>query len=146
MWEGLSPDILSGPAETAPHFPLLDFMKLTATGQAPAAGQAMDQLAKTQLPFSATFVDDTIRYHILQIRASCLPGLVPFAGATEQLASIQQTQLAFFQVQAVAKAKTKTLLEYNANIVSAIRAIAQVSGDRQLSSYWCTRAELKASN
>jgi hypothetical protein len=106
----------------------------------------MDRLAKSQLLFPATFVDDTIRYQMAQIKTSCLPGLVPFAGATAQLANIQQTQLAFFQAQAVAKARTKTLTEYNANIASAIRAISQVSDNSQLTSYWRTRAELEASD
>jgi hypothetical protein len=81
-----------------------------------------------------------------QIKTARLPGLVPIAGATAQLATLQQIQMAFFQAQAAAKAKSKTLTEYNSNIASAIRAIAQVSDNAQLTSYWCTRAELKASD
>jgi hypothetical protein len=81
-----------------------------------------------------------------QIKTARLPGLVPITGATAQLVTLQQSQMAFFQAQAAAKAKSKTLTEYNSNLVSAIPAIVQVSTDAQLPSYWRTRAELKASD
>jgi hypothetical protein len=46
-----------------------------------------------------------------------IPGLVwSITDAMAQLANLQQTQLAFFQAQVVAKSKTKMLSEYNANI------------------------------
>jgi hypothetical protein len=145
MWEGLASDILLEPAVTAAHRSLLDFLKLTATRRPLIAGQTADCPAETQLPFSATFVDNTIRYQMAQIKMARLPGLVPIAGATAQLATLQQSQIAFFQAQAAAKAKSKTLTEYNSNVASAIHAIVQVSDDAQLTSYWSTRAELKAS-
>jgi hypothetical protein len=82
MWEGLAPDILGDAAETAAHCSLLDFLKITATRHAPPAGQAADCPAESQLPFSATFVDDTICYlQVAQIKTACLPGLAPITGA-----------------------------------------------------------------
>ena len=146
MWEGLAPNILSEAAETTAHRSLLDFLKITATRRAPVTGQAGDRPPESQLPFSATFVDDTIRYQMAQIKTARLPGLAPVIGATAQLATLQHNQLSFFQAQAVAKARTKTLSEYNPNIASAIRAIAQVSSDLHLPSYWRSRADLKASD
>jgi hypothetical protein len=89
-------------------------------------------------------VDDTIRYQMAQIKTARLPSLVPIAGATAQLTTLQQSQMAFFQAQAAAKAKSKTLTEYISNISSAI--ISQVSNDTQLTSYWRMRAKLKASD
>jgi hypothetical protein len=50
------------------------------------------------------------------------------------------------QTQAAARSKVKTLTKYNANIASAICAITQVSSDSQLTSYWQTRADLKATD
>jgi hypothetical protein len=79
-------------------------------------------------------VDDTIRYQMAQIKTARLPSLVPIAGATAQLTTLQQSQMAFFQAQAATKAKSKTLTEYISNISSAI--ISQVSNDTQLTSYW----------
>jgi hypothetical protein len=146
MWAGLAPDILAEPAELAAHCSLLDFLKLTATRRPPNAGQAVDRPAETQLQFAATLVDDTIRYQATQIKPACLPGLVPFSGATAQMPTLQQSQLSFMQAQVAARTKVKTLTEYNANIASAIRAISQVSSDAQLTSYWRTRADLKASD
>jgi hypothetical protein len=146
MWQGLASDILAEPAETTAHRSLLDFLKTTALRRPPVAGQAMDRPAETQLSFSATFVDDTIRHQANQIRTSRLPGLVPVTGATAQLASLQQSQLAFMQTQVAARSKVKTLTEYNANIASAIRAIAQVPSDDRLPAYWRTRADLKATD
>jgi hypothetical protein len=106
----------------------------------------MDCPAETQLPFTATFANDTIWYQMAQIKTSCLWGLVPVSSATAQLANLQQTHLAFFQAQAVAKSKTKTLSEFNANIMSSIWAIVQASNDSQLSNYWRIRSKLKASD
>jgi hypothetical protein len=146
MWEGLTSDIFINPAKTAAHRSLLDFLKLTATRRPPIAGQTVDCPAETQLPFSATFVDDTIRYQMAQIKTARLHGLVPITGATAQLATLQQSQMAFFQAQAAVKAKSKTLREHNSNVASAICAIAQVSTGAQLPSCWRTRAKLKASD
>jgi hypothetical protein len=50
------------------------------------------------------------------------------------------------QTQVPAKARIKSLTEYNANIASAIRAIAQVPSDAQLPAYWRTRADLRATD
>jgi hypothetical protein len=139
-------DILAKPDETVAHRSLLDLLKTTALWRPPIAGQAADRLAETQLSFLATFVDDTIRQQANQIRTSRLPGLVPVTGATAQLASLQQSQLAFMQTQVAAKSRVKSLTEYNANIASAIRAIAQVQSDAQLPAYWQTQANRKATD
>jgi hypothetical protein len=146
MWEGLASDILSKVNETAAHRSLPDFLKVTGLRCSPVAGQGVDRPAETQLSFSATFVDDTIRHQAGQIKTARLPGLVPVTGAMAQLATLQQGQLALMQTQAAARSKVKTLTEYNANIASAICAIAQVSSDSQLTSYWRTQADLKATD
>jgi hypothetical protein len=52
---------------------LLDFPKMTAARRPPIAGQGVDCPAETQLPFAATFVDDTIWYQVIQIKTSRLP-------------------------------------------------------------------------
>jgi hypothetical protein len=81
------------------HQLLLDFLKILATRRPPLVGQVVDHLVETQLAFAATFVDDTIRYQASQIKTAQLPGLVPITGATAQLATLQQSQLAFMQAQ-----------------------------------------------
>jgi hypothetical protein len=145
MWEGLTPDLLSHPPKTVAHCPLLNFIKLMATRCPPTiAGQTVDRPVESRLPFPATFVDDTIPNQMVQIKTARLPGLVPITGATTQLATLQQTQMAFFQTQATAKAKSKMLTEYNSNVASTILCpTTQVSSDAQLPSYWRTRAKLK---
>jgi hypothetical protein len=72
---------------------------------------------------------------VAQIKTARLPGLAPVTGATAQLATVQHNQLSFFQAQAVAKARTKTLSEYYPNNAFAIGAIAQGSSDLHLPTF-----------
>jgi hypothetical protein len=88
MWEGLASNILSKVNEMAAHRSLLDFLKVTALRRSPVAGQGVDRPAETQLSFSATFVDDTIRNQAGQIKTARLPGLVPVTDAMAQLATL----------------------------------------------------------
>jgi hypothetical protein len=110
MWEGLALDIVAEPAKTVAHdSSLLDYLKNPALRRPAITGQVADRLTETQLSFSATFVDDTIRHQASQIRTSRLPGMVPLTRATPQLALLQQSQLVFMQTQVAAKSKAKTL-------------------------------------
>jgi hypothetical protein len=136
MWEGLASEILAEASKMAAYRSLLDFLKVTALCRSPFAGQGVDRPAETQLPFLATFIDDTIRHQASQIKTAHLPGLVPVTRATAQLAFLQQSQLVFMQTQVAARTKVRTLTKYNANIASAIWAIPQVSLDAPLTSYW----------